>query len=171
MSYLNDLVKIKYIDLGYLPNYPYHMITDKEMIDAFMGDGQFFDTFYPCPDSSLSDAYQALRDNIQQVLTDYLEDNINTIPDWIYSYMFGNTTTYQSDERDIDYLYELANMTPSDGYGIFTKELAQMCYETSQAWLVKQVGKSYDRVPTMFGEPHVIKSLRLLAADILSDIP
>ena len=36
MSLIHDIIKIKYINLGYLPNYPYHMISDREMFDAFI---------------------------------------------------------------------------------------------------------------------------------------
>lgn len=34
--YIHDLIKIKYIREGYLPNYPYHMISDVEMLNAFL---------------------------------------------------------------------------------------------------------------------------------------
>lgn len=33
---LHDQIKIEYVRQGYLPNYPYHLISDKEMFDAFL---------------------------------------------------------------------------------------------------------------------------------------
>lgn len=36
MSLIHDVIKIKYIELGYLPDYPYHLISDAEMCDAFL---------------------------------------------------------------------------------------------------------------------------------------
>lgn len=36
MSLVHDLIKIKYVREGYLPNYPYHLISDSEMCDAFI---------------------------------------------------------------------------------------------------------------------------------------
>ena len=34
--FIHDLIKIKYIREGYLPNYPYHMISDEEVFNAFI---------------------------------------------------------------------------------------------------------------------------------------
>ena len=36
MSLIHDAIKIKYIELGYLPDTPYHLISDAEMCDAFL---------------------------------------------------------------------------------------------------------------------------------------
>lgn len=33
---IHDLIKIRYVNEGYLPNWPYHMIADDEMCDAFI---------------------------------------------------------------------------------------------------------------------------------------
>ena len=33
---VHDLIKMKYVNEGYLPNWPYHLISDDEMCDAFM---------------------------------------------------------------------------------------------------------------------------------------
>lgn len=164
------IVKIMYIELGYLPNHPYHMITDKEMIDAFIGEGNYFDTMYYCPDESMREEYDALRAQIASTLEDYLNSNSDRteIPDWVYSYMLGNTITYNSDADDISYLYELTNTTPEQSYDIFDAQLARECLAVSTEWLKKQSSQEYKRVPTMFGEPHVIKSLRLASVDILN---
>ena len=36
MSFIHDIIKIKYSKLGYLPSYPYNLISDKEMFQAFI---------------------------------------------------------------------------------------------------------------------------------------
>ena len=36
MSLLTDYIKIKYSQEGYLPNYPYHLLSDKECMNAFL---------------------------------------------------------------------------------------------------------------------------------------
>jgi len=172
MNFIDTVVKIGYIDEGYLPNYPYHMITDNEMIEAFIKEGGFFDAVYPCPDESLRTEYDALHDMIKDRLDQYIASTSSSkqIPNWIYSYMLGEVTTFRSDSEDIEYLYELTRIDPIHGYDVFDVELARACYEVSTEWLKKQSSKSYDRVPTMFGEPHVLKSLRLSYADILATV-
>lgn len=83
---LHDLIKIKYVNEGYLPNTPYHQISDNEMLNAFIrndndwefgedGDvvvsvaelpylhGYFIDT-YPCPSDDLLEAYAELVSSI-----------------------------------------------------------------------------------------------------------
>ena len=67
MSLIHDTIKIKFIKAGYLPNYPYHMISDSEMCDAFLhneaASGEdtqlagFFVDMYPCPDTVLHPKY------------------------------------------------------------------------------------------------------------------
>lgn len=168
MTFINNIVKIMYINLGYLPNYPYHMISDKEMVDAFIGEDGYFDAMYPCPGPTLQEDYDKLKRCIVAALDDYLEDNIKEIPDWVYSYMLGNTITFNSDEVDIEYLYELTNVEPTLSFDVFDPALALACFNVSKEWLKKRPEEALTRVPTMFGEPHVIKSLRLQAADVLT---
>lgn len=36
MSLINDTIKIKYVREGYMQNYPPHLLSDKEMVDAFL---------------------------------------------------------------------------------------------------------------------------------------
>ena len=61
MSLVHDYIKIKYTREGYLPDYPYHMISDDEMIEAFMksdsDEGFFFDNYY-VKDESLKEQYE-----------------------------------------------------------------------------------------------------------------
>ena len=44
-SYIYNLIKIKYIREGYLPDLPYHLISDNEMYDAFLSYNEEQDTF------------------------------------------------------------------------------------------------------------------------------
>lgn len=83
---LHDLIKIKYANEGYLPNTPYHQISDNEMLSAFIRNdndwefgqngeviisvadlpylhGYLIDT-YPCPSDDLLEEYAALLSSI-----------------------------------------------------------------------------------------------------------
>lgn len=174
---VNDYIKINYIELGYLPNHSYFLISDEEMIDAFRKEDGFFNEYYPCPDESSPDmveAYEALRTCIWGKLDAYLEDPENVkIPNWVYSYMILNAVTFGSeefggsDEADIAYLYELLGIKSPNPLAEFTPQLAWGCYRTSQEWMKKNPSRYRDRPPTMFGEPHVIKCLRVKQANIL----
>ena len=168
MTFVDTLVRIHYVELGYLPNLPYHMITDEEMVNAFIGPGNYFDSVYYCPGKSVEKEYNNLRTYIANLLAAYLDDNseVTTIPNWIYGYMLGNVITYTSDAEDIIYLYQLNNLIPKESYDIFSEELAASCLAVSKAWIAKLTSSKLARVPTPFGEPHVIKSLRLSAVNV-----
>lgn len=75
--FVHDLIKIKFIREGYLPNYPYHMISDSEMCDAFLNfntgqgpitaDSQYFYHAYPLMkdySSEVTEAWKELRKSI-----------------------------------------------------------------------------------------------------------
>ena len=164
--FIHDVIKIQLVDIGYLPNWPYYLISDKEMIEAFWKEDGFFNDYYPCPCSELQEPYETLRSSIFQNLTNYLEDR-TPIPNWVYSFMLMRPITYESDEADIAYLYELSGVKPTTILTEFGPELAQACYATSVEWMKKLPSKFRDRPPTVFGETHVTKSLRLKQANIL----
>ena len=164
--FLHDLLKIKYIEQGFLPNYPYSMITDAEMFDAFLlQDEGYFAVNYPLLDDSLQDKYDELFAGIRDHISMFLNRGIG-LPSWIYSYMLGNTFSVNSDTQDIAYLYELMNLDPQvvDTFG---PDLQRECLKVSEAWIAKLPIKYGSRPATMFGEPHVIKSLRLAAVNVL----
>lgn len=167
--FLHDIIKIRYVDEGYLPNHPYYLISDAEMIDAFKREDGFFDNSYPCPCDDLQEAYQLLKEAIFAKLDAYLESDKNTIPDWVYSYMLMRPVTYDSDEQDIAYLYELTGVQPETILTEFSPQLARACYATSKDWMKKRPSRYKDRPPAMFGETHVTKCLRLEQANILID--
>ena len=166
--FVHDVIKIIYINMGYLPGYPFYLISDAEMFEAFLKEDGFFNEFYPCPDESMQVEYDNLRAGIVQHVSSYLIDGTE-IPDWVYSYMIMSTITYQSPEEDIAYLFDMSSVDPESPVAEFNKDIAEECLDISRKWILKQPSKYRDRPPTMFGEPHVVKSLRLEQANILSN--
>lgn len=166
-EFLNNIVKIKYINEGYLPNLPYHLITDAEMVNAFISDGGYFDTEYSIPSSKsegeLVDAYDSLKSAINYHLSEMLNSGI-TLPDWVYSYMFGAAICNASSEADKHDMFVLLGLdNPNDDY---TEEIAESVYRISKKWLLRLPATEREhRPPTMFGEPHVIKYLRLMEVE------
>lgn len=167
MIYIHKVIKIMYVDMGFLPDYPYHLISDKEMFDAFLREDGFFATYYPCPDPEFQEAYDALLNYITDCINQFEEDG-TIIPDWVYSYMIMRPVTYDSPEEDIDYICDMANIDKPDILAEFTTQVAETCYTVSKKWLAKMPSADR-RPPTMFGETHVTKSLRLMQADVLLD--
>lgn len=210
--YIHDIIKIRYSDDGYLIDYPYHMISDKEMLSAFYdneGAGFFADNF-PCLSQSIDfiRSYNLLVLTILTYILLYKNGERDTIPDWVYSYMLGSTISVNSDKLDIhDLSVQLNTVTDGD---TFTQACSEACLAESKnvcngfiysnmninsfsaatiadmkniklAYNTDTVEDLYsdtvitlydlcrnvtistvfDRPPTMFGEPHVLKSLRL----------
>lgn len=164
---IHDIIKTLYAKQGYLPDFPYHLISDEEMLNAFFTNSpNFFSDTYPCPlDMTLQ--YEELKLGIQYHIDLYQETqkseiyaNRYALPDWIYSYMLGvvvgpNSTEYE--RHDLFVLLGLDNMEDE-----FNTQIYEKIYRISSKWLQKLNSFERDhRPPTMFGEPHVIKSLRL----------
>lgn len=160
---VHDIIKIRYAKSGYLPDWPPHLISDEEMLHAFLNDDEddvcYFDETYPNPGEGLSEAYENLRNNIRELLDAFLENGAD-IPDWVYSYMLGAVVGPNSETQDIHDLLVLLNKDSI--YDLFTPEISGECFKVSEAW-VKRYTTS--RAPSVFGEPHVIKSLRLQLAN------
>lgn len=193
----HDLIKIKYVDLGYLTkNYPYHLISDEEMFNAFIDlgneefnrkttiidpDVRFFDRYYPNPFSeddyydkwnsdgerimhvNLYDEYNKLKNYIVSSINDYLkyygtpEESKHLVPNWVYTYMMGEVVYQESDYLDIQDTLALLNCSNTDNE--FTKNACIACYVTSMNYISALT--TGIRPPTVFGEPHVIKNLRM----------
>ena len=196
---IHDIIKIKYVRLGYiLKNYPYHLISDEEMFNAFIqldpeyknslidDKVRFFDDYYPNPFdpddvytkivineetgereevvvANLYNEYERLKQYIVGTIVDYLkycdtpEAADHQLPPWIYSYMLGEVVYQQSDYLDIQDTLDLLNCSNLDNQ--FTKEACKACYIVSLGYVSKL---SVDtRPPTVFGEPHIIKQLRM----------
>lgn len=158
-------IKILYVQEGYLPNYPYHLISDIEMCDAFLNDtntGFFYDK-YPNNFEGLQEQYEQLVSDIQYHLTKFKTDALGEykLPNWVLSYMSGNVISSESSLYDIHDLLSLLNIQNIDD--IFTEEAALKCYDISKKWIKRlSISDSEHRPATIFGEPHVIKALRLL---------
>lgn len=163
--FIHDLIKIKYIDEGYLSNIPHRLVTDEEMFDAFLSEEGYFQANYPLICSDYEEDYDRLVTVIKYHVDQYLDAGAN-IPSWIYSYMLGEVISINSDEADISYLYELSNLETESSTTVFGEDIAHECYKVSSQWIKKTNPNNDYRPPTMFGEPHVIKSLRIDATDI-----
>ena len=220
MSLVHDIIKIKYTRLGYLPNYPYHLISDEEMFNAFIdlsdsGESgsnddtteRYFTDYYPNPfldediiytdtsgnNISLCSEYIRLKRYIITTINNYLshlgtpEQDEYTIPDWIYSYMLGEVvynTPGQPDDFEYKDIYDtlllLIDNVVIDGNRIIDEagddDLSRLlhdnhinnefnrldcarCYIESTKYISTLT--TGVRPPTVFGEPHVIKQLRL----------
>lgn len=133
----------------------------------------YFAATYPLLYDSLSDAYEKLVDSIYYHIENYLTsfdiDSNATLPNWIYSYMNGSVIGVNSSQPDIHDLLVLLNLDNLDD--VFTEKICHSCLEISEKWVSKlPPSKNVMRPPTMYGEPHVIKSLRisgLLADEII----
>lgn len=192
---VHDIIKIKYVKLGYIrKNYPYHLISDEEMFNAFidLGTGfesslidpavHFFDMYYPNPfadedyiyqkknakgevieEISLRSEYYRLREYIISTITDYLkyygtaDEADHQVPDWIYTYMLGEVVYQQSEYLDIQDTLDLLGCSNLDNK--FTRMACVNCYRVSSNYISTLT--TGIRPPTIFGEPHVIKSLRM----------
>jgi len=166
---VHNIIKTNYVREGYLPNYPYHLISDKEMFNAFINntDECYFKTHYPCIHESLKAEYDELINAIQYHIDKYIASSGDVkLPDWVYSYMMGEVVSSESstqERHEMLVLMNLDNLTDE-----MTKEVWESCLEISNAWVRKlPPSKNDHRPPTMFGEPHVIKSLRLLSVNVL----
>ena len=181
-TFSRDSIKIQYTREGYLPNYPYHMISDEEMCDAFIKlpediqeyitsdffgpdsestkltvdwfqsylnstDIMYFKDHYPLIDESIRTWYKELVNRIFYEIQEF-KNNLSDdreLPNWVYSYMFG------------------VAIGP-----------AIECYRISKDWLRRLIVPEGEtqRPPTMFGEPHVLKSIRLFEEALLpEDLP
>lgn len=167
---IHDIIKTAYVKQGYLPDFPYHLISDEELFDAFLyNETNYFADMYPCP-SGMSEAYLQLKDAMTYHMNMYKLNQASStvtsvymLPDWIYSYMIGAVIGPKSLEADRHDLFVLLGMDNLEDE--FTPQIHTAIYNISQKWTYKlQSVEREHRPPTMFGEPHVIKSLRLDAA-------
>lgn len=181
--FLHDAIKIEYVRQGFLPNYPYHMTSDEEMLNAFLpytdtyeldtSVTSFFSETYLNPftdDTELQPVYVDLVRSIAYHIEQYKSQQVTELPSWVYSYMLGSVIGSQSAQIDI---HDLGVLVDADNeYDEFTLRMAQKCYKISKEWIARTPGWNkvlyseggitiIDRPPTIFGELHVIKSSRL----------
>lgn len=160
---IHTIIKMHYTRLGYLPNHPYHLISDEEMFNAFIeNETNYFDDMYYCEYESLQPALDELKAAIRYHIQKHIESELESyvIPDWVYSYMMGTTITHSSEQLDRHDLLTLMNLDNLDDE--LTEEVMTYIYSVSKKWIAKLSSSKNDhRPPTIFGEPHVIKYLRL----------
>ena len=176
MSLIKDTIKIYYVEEGYLPDYPYHLISDKEMCDAFLklDDNQeltncFFQYYYPLVVSPrLNNSFNPVtvyynlvdRLNAELDIMRETKDPDYELPDWVYAYMIGAVIGPKSEQKDIHDMLVLLHLDNMDDE--FTFDICKAIYDISCEWIKK--ANEEDRVPTIFGEHEVLKGLRLDAA-------
>ena len=205
--FIHDIIKIQYTRAGYLPDLPYHLISDEEMCNAFIrlpesvdkyitddyfgvttdktkntidwfqtylndvDDAMFFRDNYPLIDEEIRKEYKDLVNRIFYEIQEFrnTEDDARVLPNWIYSYMLGVCIGPESDKLDIhDMISSMETDNLEDEYNIYC---AEKCLEISRTWLKKIIVPAGDtqRPPTMFGEPHVLKSIRLDQESLLPE--
>ena len=152
MSFVHEIIKITYVREGYLPNYPYHLISDEEMINAFIyNDINYFDSNYPCLYESLQDKYTELKNFILNIVAEYIKaPRTYIIPDWVYSYMLGAVIGPYSDLLDRHDLLVLMDM--DNIADVYTEQAQAHTYAISTAWIQK-LPLEYRRPATIFGNP------------------
>lgn len=164
-----NICKIKYSEEGYLPYYPYHMISDSEMVDAFIfNKSNFFSDNYPMPCESLREDYESLKSFIQRECEKLALGASETLPNWIWTYMLGYVVGPESPQKDVHDL--LVGLNLDNLYDEFNESVYKSILEVSKSALgalsAKPNGKDLERPCAMFGEPHVIKYLRLEQAGV-----
>lgn len=168
MNHIHTIIKIHYVNEGYLPNYPHHMISDEEMFKAFLNredpSNSFFYNYYPIPTQALQQEYDALVDCLSKVISDYLADG-KAIPNWAYAYMLGKVISDMSsiaDKHDFLVLLDKDNIEDK-----FDESAAFACYKLSSLLLSRMApDKRGHRVPSMFGESNILKHLRLMDLEV-----
>lgn len=170
---LFDTIKIKYIQTGYLRDWPYHLISDNEMMDAFIfNKDNFFDDNYSIDtnDVELQELHAALRNDILYFVNIAKQHNdASLLPTWVISYMLGIVVSGTSNLKDIDDLIELSNLSGVIPAGQFNDILYRSNSNISRDWIAKLPSTKKEHRPvSIFGEPHVIKSLRLAKVDVLT---
>lgn len=130
----------------------------------------YFAVNYPLPEG-LDDEYNNLVSSISYHISAYFEmlerGEEAVLPDWVYSYMNGSVIGPNSPQLDIHDLLVMINLDNIDDK--FTLSAQLSCLEISKKWVDKlPPSKNVMRPPTMYGEPHVIKSLRI--SGLLADV-
>lgn len=136
----------------------------------------------PILDDNGNEIKETPYEGLERVISYYMNklkttrDDEYVLPDWIYSYMLGDVISIHSSTLDIHDLIKPLGVDNIDD--VFTPEAAKACYDKSKSWIKQHLidvwehndkgiianectGCQNVRPPTMFGEPHVIKSIRL----------
>ena len=165
--FIHDLLKIKYVREGFLPDYPYHLISDEEMFEAFINDTDqcYMKDHYPCISDDVKDKYDQIVEDMKYHIQEYLDKKADMLPYWVYSYMIGaviGPNSHQYDVHDLLVSINLDNMEDE-----FNTEICNSIYRISRKHVSKLKDEEQEhRHPAIYGEPHVIKLIRLDQADL-----
>lgn len=192
MSLLTDYIKIKYSQEGYLPNYPYHLLSDKGCMNAFLSGEVVSDlTILSYKDmlNTCSNLSGYFIDTYIEPMMDQLEDNIfpydesygKSFVEFI-SFMIKTLNSFDTIDNlpywlqsymvgevvgpssDIRDRHDLLVLLGVDNLDDeFGFDSSYACYIASSKW-VKKLDSTEYRPPCPFGEPHVIKYGRLQAS-------
>ena len=108
------------------------------------------------------EVYSALVADIAEEIKEFKEsvEDGKQLPDWVCAYMIGSVVSVNSPKEDIHDLLVMLDVDNLDDE--FLKDASKLCYQVSKEWIKRTTGPADElRKPGLFGEPHVIKSLRL----------
>jgi len=186
---IHDIIKMKYVNLGYIKkNYPYHLISDEEMFNAFidLGNAEFnerttmidpnvrlFNDYYPNPFAEDDYIYEKKNSNGEVVERISLSEVYSTLKSYIISciqnYLAGAGAlpnwvyTYMLGEviyNSSEYLDIQDLLTAIDSFNIDNEFTREACVKCFIISLRYVSTGTVTRPPTIFGEPHIIKMLR-----------
>lgn len=136
---IHDIIKIRYSNEGYLPNYPPHLISDEEMFQAFLyTEYSYFADNYRLENKSLTYEYNTLINALKFHICRYMSSISSwktDIPNWVYQYMLGSVIGQNSDIRDIHYFLVGLNCDNMDD--VITEESQSACYQLSVKYINK----------------------------------
>ena len=186
---IHDIIKMKYVNLGYIKkNYPYHLISDEEMFNAFIDLGdedfnanttmidpnvRFFDDYYPNPFAEDDYIYERKNSNGEVIERISLSETYSTLKEYILAcikdYLDSKASlpnwvyTYMLGEviyQQSDYLDIQDLLVMLDCFNIDNEYTREACIKSFIVSLRYVATDTDDRPPTIFGEPHIIKMLR-----------
>lgn len=192
MSLLTDYIKIKYSEEGYLPNYPYHLLSDKECMNAFLSgevvqgstvlsykdmlntcsnlSGYFVDTYIEPMIEQLEDNTFPYDEKYSTSFVEFISFMIKTlnsfdnIDDLPYWLQSYMVGKVVGPNSDIRDKHDLLVLLDVDNLDDeFRFDSSYACYIASSKW-VKKLDRTEYRPPSPFGELHVIKYGRLQAS-------
>ena len=140
--------------------------------EVSLSDECYFSDNYPLLFPKYMDTYNILVDALVYHLDLYLQTIKSAeryvVPNWVYSYMNGSSISINSPYLDKSGLFTLLNQDNIECP--FTTDVFDQILSISSDWIKKlPPAKRENRPATIFGEPHVIKSLRLLGSAGSSD--
>lgn len=192
-NYIHDIIKIKYTDLGYLPDYPYHLLSDSEMCDAFLPKAipddvelkdfnefvddiscYFYDNYYIhlTEDENAEDNdmlrifgyYKTLTQNLKYWL-DKCKANLNDSYTMPnWVYQYMNGTVLGEDRNVNDMHQFLVDIDDDNLDDEYNESIYQQCYNLSYKCL-SRIKDLDHRSPSIFVDPTILRYVRLVNED------